>query len=555
MRIHYVGLAVAGALSLTAAGALAQAEADRRLDAAIERLRSAIGPDARITIGRREVDPVTGRARLTDVLLTDADTRTTIAEVLLNDLGEARLGRAELRQIRGERGKEQTIDLGRLVIGGLPLPAAGQGFDLGTFALDLLELEGLRAISSEDGTLTLGRLAIEGYAPGSLRAGRIENFGFDGAAGDAVRVRVGRLIATGLTLPPADAAQIDPRSFTAAALALEDLALRDPDKEVEITLGRVALRDWAPGRLTELSLEGLALAVPFNALGDGMVRLGRLEATGIDAATTLAAVLDNAQPPEPFPGTPQRIAFEGLAVAADGAPLVSLGRLVTETTLDSAGLMAASLVLEGFALSLPPGMAGWLEEVGYREVRGGVELRGTARPEGGRLDVEPFRIDWAQAGALTVLAQLQGVPRRVPGTPVDSEKYAAQLIAARLAGLTLRWEEAGLLERILAAQARAQRVSPAQLREQWAQMALAIPLPGAPPARPQRGRAGAAAPANAPDALTPMREAIARFIRNPRTLEIALRPPSPIVIGEMQGLANAGPVEAARVFGLAVTNR
>ena len=102
MRIHYLGLAFAGAITLTAAGALAQAEAERRLDAAIERLRSAIGPEARITIGRREVDPVTGRARLTDVVLSDPETRTTIAEILLNELSDTRLGRAELRQIRGE---------------------------------------------------------------------------------------------------------------------------------------------------------------------------------------------------------------------------------------------------------------------------------------------------------------------------------------------------------------------------------------------------------------------------------------------------------------------
>lgn len=552
MRIHYLGLAFAGAITLTAAGALAQAEAERRLDAAIERLRSAIGPEARITIGRREVDPVSGRARLSEVLITDPETRTTIAEILLNDLAEARLGRAELRQIRGERGKEQTIDLGRLVIGGLPLPAAGQGFDLGSFAIDLLEIEGLRAISAEDGTLSIGRLSIEAYAPGSLRAARVEGFGFDGTASDAVRVRIGRFNANGLAMPRADAKDIDPRSFRAEGFSIEGVELRDPDRDVEMTLGRVVLRDWVPGKLTEFALEGLAVAAPLDALGDGEIRVGRIDFTGIDAATTLAAVLNEVQPPDPVPGSPQRFSVQGLDVLADGLPLFNLGRFATEATLDSSGLMAASLVAEGFALALPPGMAGWLEQVGYRDIRGGLEVRGTANPNGGRLDVEPLRIAWEQAGALTILAQAQGLPRIAPGERADPASYAASLAAGKLAGLTLRWEEAGLLERVLVNQARAQRVSPAQLREQWAQMALAIPLPGTPAPRPQRGRP-APTQASGPDAFTPMREAIARFIRNPSTLEIALRPPTPIAFGEMQERANAGPIEAARIFGLSVT--
>jgi len=292
--------------------------------------------------------------------------------------------------------------------------------------------------------------------------------------------------------------------------------------------------------------------VPFDALGDGEIRLGRIDFTGIDAATTLAAILDEVQPPEPVPGTPQRLSMEGLSVKADSLPLLDLGRFVTETTMDSTGLMAASLVMEGFALALPPGMAGWLEQVGYRDIRGGIEVRGTANPTGGRLDVEPFRIAWEQAGALTILAQAQGLPRIAPGERANPESYSASLAAGQLAGLTLRWEEAGLLERVLVNQARAMRTSPAQLREQWAQMALAIPLPGAAPTRPQRGRP-APSQASGPDAFTPMREAIARFIRNPSTLEIALRPPTPIAFGEMQERANAGPVEAARIFGLSVT--
>ena len=124
--------------------------------------------------------------------------------------------------------------------------------------------------------------------------------------------------------------------------------------------------------------------------------------------------------------------------------------------------------------------------------------------------------------------------------------------------MMLRWEEGGLFARALTRQALAQRMPEARLREQWAQMALTMPLPGEEPARPQpRGRAPGPAPVakDGADALLPMRQAIAAFIRNPGTIEIAMRPPVPIVFNTMQARANAGPAETVRVFGLSVTNR
>ena len=75
-------------------------------------------------------------------------------------------------------------------------------------------------------------------------------------------------------------------------------------------------------------------------------------------------------------------------------------------------------------------------------------------------------------------------------------------------------------------------------------------------ARPQRGRATPQPVAkDGSDAFVPMRQAIAAFIRNPGTIEIALRPPVPIAFDTMQARANAGPAETARVFGLSVANR
>jgi hypothetical protein len=198
-------------------------------------------------------------------------------------------------------------------------------------------------------------------------------------------------------------------------------------------------------------------------------------------------------------------------------------------------------------------------------------MRGTAPRAGGRLEIEPLRLAWEQAGTLTIAAQVDGVPGTPPpGAPVDPEATAMQFAAARLAGLRLTLRDQGLLGRVLAQQARAQRIPEARLREQWAQMALAMPMPGARPAAPAPARdagpagkgKGSASPTprsgsasgGSADSLVPMRQALASFIRQPGTIEITLRPPQPLPFLEMGDLGG-NPAEAVQRLGLTVVAR
>jgi hypothetical protein len=197
-----------------------------------------------------------------------------------------------------------------------------------------------------------------------------------------------------------------------------------------------------------------------------------------------------------------------------------------------------------------------LEALGYREIAGGIEIRGSVPRAGGRLEIDPFAIAWEEAATLTLATLLDGMPPvPEPGTELDPDATAMQLAAARLAGLTLTLRDRGLLGRIVTQQAREQRIPEARLREQWAQMALAMPLPGAqPPA--QQGRRGGPPPkaATGPDPLLPLRQAVAAFVRQPGTLEIALRPPRPLAIGDIGALA-ADPAQAVQALGLTATAR
>ena len=113
------------------------------------------------------------------------------------------------------------------------------------------------------------------------------------------------------------------------------------------------------------------------------------------------------------------------------------------------------------------------------------------------------------------------------------------LAGSRLAGLTLTLRDQGLMGRVIAQQARQQRIPPARLREQWAQMALALPLPGGSPTA---------------DPYLPVRQALAAFIRQPGTLEIALRPKAPVPLVELP-LALADPAGTALRLGLTATAR
>jgi hypothetical protein len=565
MRRRLVILAVVGGLALPVAGAVAQAEAERRVDAAIERLRVAIGPDARIVWGTRQVDPVSGRTRLTDVVMTGGDRRVTVAEVLLQEVSDARLGRAEFRALLLTEGKGERTEVARLVLGGVPIPAAGQGLDLARLEIGVLEAEALNILSA-DGTLTLGRLSAEGYAPGALGQASLEGLEFRGAGSNRNSGRVGRITVAGVTMP-APGQDFDIKDFTLRSASLEGIRVADEEKQVDVSLGRLALRDFVPGRLMDLAMEGLSVGTQFGTMGPGVFRLGRVVVQGIDAAGLATAWSTNIQPPDPAPGVPQLIQLEGITAEANGAPLFSLGRIQADGSVAADGVIGGSLVVDGLRVTLPRGTAPPLEQLGFTEIAGGMEMRATLARAGGVLALSPWRTRWNEAGTLTLAGRFRDMPAPLPGTTLDPDAQAAALMNARVEEVTLSWRDQGLLGRAIGWQARQQRVPEARIRDQWAQMVMAMPLPGdAPPPRrgaappatkgapapAAGGKAGPAPAATGPDPFVAVREAVAQFIRQPREIEFTLRPPRPMAFGEMTGLMGAGPSEGARQLGLTV---
>ncbi len=538
-------------LSLAGAGVLAQAEAERQLDAAIERLRAALGPDGQLTIGRRQVDPVSGRARLEDVGITYSGRRITAAELVLQELTAERLGRGEARDVRIEEGKSEITQAARLLVGGFPIPPRGTPFTPADLQFELFELEGVRNTRPVGGGFTLGRVVARDYqrafagTPGTLGSGLVEGFRMEGGVPTAPDVRIGRFSAGELTFPDFRAGSPDPRVFRAGELSIEGFAMRDASKNVDMELPRLALRDWLPGRLTNLAVEGASFAGDFGQIGPGRLRIGRVAASGIDAASTLAAVMDGVQAADPAPGVQQVMAIEGIQMEAGGSPLFNLGRIAAEGRIDAAGLAIGSLVMEGFRAAIPRGSAPPLEGMGFREIAGGLDTRVEARRESGQARIAPFRLSWEGAGTLTLEADLTNFPVTAPGSRVDQAELMSRYAAAQFSAATLRYQDSGLVGRAVAQQAREARVPEARMREQWAQMVLQAPIPGGPGGAPKGG-------APVADPFTPIRQAIASFIRQPGTLEVAMRPPQPLAFGALAGLGAAGPAGVVQTLGLSV---
>jgi hypothetical protein len=557
MRQRLAGIALAATLTLAGAGVWAQAEADRQLDAAIERLQAALGPQARITVGSRQVDPVTGRARLGDVTIRDGDKTMTLAELWIQDLAATRVGRAEARGIRLQRGKAEITEVARLMVAGLPLPAPGQALDPAALGFDALDLEGLTVRNPADSDVTLGRLSARGYAPasgatpGRLASASLNDLSVESFVPSTPAMRLGRVTVAELALPDF-AGTPDPLAFRAASIAVEEFELQDRANATEIGLSRLSLRDWSPGRRTELTVAGLSVETNFGTMGLGKVEMERLGVSGIDAAATVAALMQGQQPPDPTPGVPQVISVEGVEVEMNGETLFEMSRLAVEGGMDGGGRMTGAILLEGLEATIPRGSAPPLEQMGFREIAGGMELRAEGARTGGPLAIAPLRITWTEAGALTLVADFDNMPFLDAGSSMGPERLEAYM-KARLVGLTLRWQDQGLLGRALTAQARQQRMPEARLREQWAQMALAAPIPGG-PAPGGTAQGGKGAPAAA-DPFAPMRQAVAGFIRQPGTLEIALRPATPIAFEAMAELGAAGPAAAVQRLGLTVTRQ
>jgi len=340
------------ALGLGGAGALAQASADREVTAALERLRASFGPAATLTIASREVDPLTGRVRLSGIRLEDGTRNLRVDSATLLGVTEARLGRLEVRSLTMTEPGDTRITAQRLTLAGLTLPAPGEDFAFDTLRLVQGEVERFALEAPGAGSMTAQFASVEGLVPGRVRNLRADGLRADRAGDRPVTFALGRIALAGFSFPDLND-QPDPTAFTLEAATLEALALAAPSDGVSITLERIGLRDAVPGRLIEFGLDHLEVAAPMGALGPGAFRLARMEMAGLDSVGLITALTTRGSAPEPQPDIFQRFLAEGLSLTQAGRDLAAIGRIASSGLTDSTGLSTGSLTVEDLRLALP----------------------------------------------------------------------------------------------------------------------------------------------------------------------------------------------------------
>jgi hypothetical protein len=389
-------------------------------------------------------------------------------------------------------------------------------------AIAELTLDGLR----DDGVTELilrGLLVQEGPAEAPRGEVRID------------RVRIAGLTAT---RPPAGE-PLRPDAVAFDAMRLEGLRLRG---DLPVSITALTVEDFGKGRPGRLGLEGLEARLPSQDPIDRL-SLGRLTLRGIDLAGTLAALQAQQTPPRSIGAA--AIEAEELVFSQGGQ---RIGGLATMTLSGEApppgqaGPETGRLALRGITMQPFPGVAEWMRRFGYTEFVADLTMDARIDRATQRMEISSLSLAARDIGALGFAMTLDGV---------DAETADPMALArARLVSLRLRFVDQSLYGRFVRMQAREQRRSEQQIRDEFAAQADALF------ARPDAARPGPGGKGGSGTATAEIGAAVQRFLRGQaREIEITARPPQPLPLEALQSVAPAGLDALQQTLGLAVTTR
>ncbi len=179
-----------------------------------------------------------------------------------------------------------------------------------------------------------------------------------------------------------------------------------------------------------------------------------------------------------------------------------------------------------------PGLTPGLSELGYDRFQGGMQMHAMVDRAAQQMRMDQLDVDAPAMGRLHLALGLDNVPYETI-TPASGQVDGMAFIAmlqARLQSAELTYEDHSLAGKALAAAAAKQNTTPAALKQ------TDIAMLNATGAQLHLG----------PAVLGP----IAAFINDPHRLVVAVRPPQPIVLMNLSGVAT----DPQRGLGLTVTN-
>lgn len=330
---------------------------------------------------------------------------------------------------------------------------------------------------------------------------------------------------------------------------LEDVTARAEEAEEALDLGTVTLEEVseADGHFRV----GLA-TVPGLEHSGGDVRLS------LEDVTIAGLLLPKEGAEDPYGGMMryERAESEGAEISVDGETVFTLGgvHVEMEPPEDDDDTLAFSGAAKSFEIDLEElardddDARDMLEDFGYTELSGNIDVTGSWRPSDGRMILSRYDMTVEDAGTLGISFDIGGYTAefvetlREMGDSADDDDASQGLAMMGLLqqltfhGAKIRFDDDSLTERALEAVAEEQDVDPGDV----ANMAAAlVPLQ--------------VAPYLGEELTGELTGAVETFLDDPQSIEVRAAPESPVPFATLMGAALASPDALAGQIGLAIT--
>lgn len=236
-----------------------------------------------------------------------------------------------------------------------------------------------------------------------------------------------------------------------------------------------------------------------------------------------------------------QVTVSGLSIAGGDLPApLDIASIGVALDVDAEGnprdfdLKVASINIPPAVFAQDPQQKAILDELGYTSgFMVNLDIAGAYESEGDEVTLRTFTLDAADVGKLAVTGKFNGISlgdMAQGAEPGDAGKNGA------LEALTIRFDNAGVVERVLDMQAKMMGVDRAAVVAQFGgALPFMLNFIGNPPFQDKLAKAGAA------------------FLNDPQSITIAVNPDQPKKFEEIMGIANQAPQTLPDVLSVDVT--
>ncbi|MBB5751104.1 hypothetical protein [Prosthecomicrobium pneumaticum] len=294
------------------------------------------------------------------------------------------------------------------------------------------------------------------------------------------------------------------------------------------------------GRDNTITMPKLVVTAPQDRQPGGFTaaRITADGGNGGDKDTVIAwktAAMENAVVPSPAEITAEAklTPFESLSVtevsvAEGGRPPVTIAEIAATMTATAEGAIAGGtlyvgdIVVPKEVIAADEGTGEQLAELGYTDgLTLNVDLAGSYDDASQSLTLSSFSFEGAEMGKVAFSGSFGGLPRANLQDPKKADELAATVT---IKDFTLRFDNAGLVERVLDMQGKAMGVTGAQFAEQIAGgLPLMLNFIGNPAFQEK------------------VATAASTFLKAPKSLTITASPAAPVPVLQVVGAAQAAP--------------